>query len=183
MENMSKKSKTREHGNPVVSDWVKKYIALIPSNKLVLDLACGKGRNTRFLLDRGNSVVALDKDVSQLTNIPSKQNLRKYKFDLEAGVNFPFHKQEFSGVIVTNYLYRPLFENLINSLSDGGVLIYQTFMIGNEAYGRPKNPNFLLKRDELSDVFNKKLDVIAFEQGYIESPKPAVVQSICAINC
>ena len=182
MENMSKTSKKREQGNPAVSDWVKKHITLIPSNKLVLDLACGSGRNTRFLLDRGYSVVALDKDVSQLTDISSKQNLRKYKFDLEAGGKFPFQKQEFSGVIVTNYLHRPLFENLLNSLSDGGVLIYQTFMIGNEAYGRPRNPKFLLKRNELSDVFDKKLDVVAFEQGYIERPKPAVMQSICAIN-
>tara|TARA_B100001142_G_scaffold298109_1_gene321031 strand:+ start:625 stop:1176 length:552 start_codon:yes stop_codon:yes gene_type:complete len=183
MENMSGTSKQIEHGNPIVSDWVKKYTVLIPSNTLVLDLACGSGRNTRFLLDRGYSVVALDKDTSQLADISNKQNLRKYKFDLEAGIKFPFHRQEFSGVIVTNYLYRPLFENLINSLSDGGVLIYQTFMVGNEAYGRPRNPKFLLKRNELSDVFDKKLDVIAFEQGYTESPKPAVIQSICAVNC
>jgi SAM-dependent methyltransferase len=183
MENMSETGKHIEHGNLMVSDWVTKYTALIPSNTLVLDLACGSGRNTRFLLDKGYSVVALDKDVSQLVDISCRKNLRKYKFDLEAGIKFPFHKQEFSGVIVTNYLYRPLFENLINSLSDGGVLIYQTFMIGNEAYGRPINPKFLLKRNELSDVFDKKLYVIAFEQGYIESPKPAVVQSICAINC
>ena len=183
MKNMSGTSKQREHRIPMVLDWVTKYIALIPPNTLVLDLACGSGRNTRFLLDKGYSVVALDKDTSQLADISSKQNLRKYKFDLEAGIKFPFHNQEFSGVIVTNYLYRPLFENLINSLSDGGVLIYQTFMIGNEAYGRPRNPKFLLKRNELSDVFDKKLDVVAFEQGYIERPKPAVMQSICAINC
>ena len=167
---------------PMVSDWVRKYISLVPAKKLVLDLACGSGRNTRFLLDQGYTVVALDKDVSQLTDITGQQNLQKYMFDLETNAKFPFGKREFAGIIVTNYLHRPLFGDLINSLSHNGVLIYQTFMMGNEAYGRPSNPNFLLQINELSDVFSNKLDVVAFQQGYEESPKPSVVQKICAVN-
>ena len=79
-------------------------------------------------------------------------------------------------------LYRPLFVDLIKALSLNGVLIYQTFMIGNEVYGRPSNPHFLLKKNELNDTFSRKLDVVAFDEGYVESPKPAVIQSICAIN-
>jgi SAM-dependent methyltransferase len=179
---MSEIPKELETKVPVVSDWVRKYISLIPSKKLVLDLACGSGRNTRFLLDQGYTVVALDKDVSQLADIVGKPNLQKYMFDLETNAKFPFGKHEFAGIIVTNYLHRPLFGDLINSLSHKGVLIYQTFMMGNEAYGRPRNPNFLLKINELSDVFSNKLDVVAFQQGYEESPTPSVVQKICAVN-
>ena len=182
MENMSEAPKRIENRTPMVSNWVRKYISLIPSKKLVLDLACGSGRNTRFLLDQGYTVVALDKDISQLADISGELNLRKYKFDLETSAKFPFNKQEFSGIIVTNYLHRPLFGDLINALSHGGVLIYQTFMSGHEAYGRPSNPNFLLKINELNDVFANKLDVVAFEQGYEENPKPAVIQKICAVN-
>ena len=182
MENMSEPNKRLKNKIPMVLDWVRKYISLIPSKKLVLDLACGSGRNTRFLLDKGYTVMALDKDVSQIADISGKPNLEIYKFDLETDVKFPFYEREFVGIVVTNYLYRPLFADLINALSHGGVLIYQTFMIGNEAYGRPSNPNFLLKENELNDTFAKKLDVVAFEEGYVESPEPAVVQRICAIN-
>ena len=167
---------------PLVLDWVKKYAARIPSSKLVLDLACGSGKNTRFLLESGYNVVALDRDVSRLADISHNQNLEIYEFDLETGSKFPFYKREFSGIVVTNYLYRPILDDLTTALGFGGVLIYQTFMVGNEAYGRPNNPNFLLKKNELKDVFEKQLDVIAFEEGYVQIPKPAMVQRICAIN-
>jgi SAM-dependent methyltransferase len=182
MENMSEAPKRIENRTPMVSNWVRKYISLIPSRKIVLDLACGSGCNTRFLLDQGYTVAALDKDVSQLADISGKPNLKIYEFDLETNADFPFNKEELAGIIVTNYLYRPLFTDLIDALSHGGVLIYQTFMAGNEAYGRPSNPNFLLKINELNDVFANKLDVVAFEQGYEKNPKPSVIQKICAVN-
>ena len=165
-----------------VSDWVKKYVSLIPANKLVLDLACGSGRNTRFLLKRGYKVLALDRDVSKLADISHNESLEICEFDLEAGSKFPFNRKEFSGIVVTNYLHRPLFDHLIPALEYGGVLIYQTFMEGNEAYGRPNNPNFLLKKNELKNVFKKQLNIVAFTEGYVKNPKPAMTQSICAIN-
>jgi SAM-dependent methyltransferase len=167
---------------PLVSDWVKKYAVLIPLDEPVLDVACGSGCNTRFLLKNGHKVVALDRDIGRLADISHNPNLEIYKFDLETGSKFPFQTGKFSGIVVTNYLYRPLFNSLIKSLGHGGVLIYQTFMTGNEIYGRPNNLKFLLSKNELNDFFREKLSVIAFEEGYIENPKPAVVQSICAIN-
>jgi SAM-dependent methyltransferase len=167
---------------PIPVDWVAKYSPLISSEGLVLDLACGKGRITRFLLAEGFSVVALDKDVSGLGDISSTQNLEIVQADLEAGANFPLQGREFSGIVVVNYLHRPLFSDLTNALSKGGVLIYQTFMQGNEAYGRPSNPSFLLEENELEDAFGKNLDVIAFEQGFTEHPKPAMIQKLCAVK-
>ena len=179
---MTKIKNQVENNTYCPSDWVKKYISLIPRGKPVLDLACGGGRHVHFLLNEGFSVVAIDKDVKKLNNMSDKPNLKIIEFNLETVAKIPFSEGEFAGIIVVNYLHRPLFPYLANALSDGGVLIYQTFMVGNEAYGRPKNPDFLLTKNELNKVFKEELDVLAFEQGYKDDPKPSVTQSICALK-
>jgi SAM-dependent methyltransferase len=155
---------------------------LIPRGGQVVDLACGKGRHVRFLLNAGYSVLALDNDLSGINDIAGELNLEVFAADLENHGVFPLQGRQFSGIVVVNYLFRPLFADLMNILSSGGVLIYQTFMLGNEVFGRPNNPAFLLKENELLDTFGGKLDVVAFEQGYIEKPNPAFVQKICAIK-
>jgi hypothetical protein len=101
--------------------------------------------------------------------------------DLEGGP-WPYADRRFAGIVVCNYLHRPLFPRLIAALADGGVLIYETFMAGNERFGRPSNPEFLLRPDELLEVFGNQLRVVAFEQGEVVLPKPAVVQRLCAVN-
>jgi len=83
---------------------------------------------------------------------------------------------------VANYLHRPLFPLLVDALREGGVLIYETFMLGNERFGRPSNPNFLLRPGELLEAFGGPLTVVAFEQGEVVLPKPAVVQRLCAVR-
>jgi hypothetical protein len=70
---------------------------------------------------------------------------------------------------------------LADGLAAGGVLIYETFMLGNERFGRPSNPEFLLKPGELATTF-AALSVVAFEQGEVAAPRAAVVQRIAAIN-
>jgi SAM-dependent methyltransferase len=161
---------------------VEKYVSLIPEIGQVLDLACGGGRHSRYLLAKGYSVLALDKDISGLADLGGAPNLEILEFDLENGKAFPLRDRKFSGIIVVNYLFRPILGDLIDVLAEGGVLIYQTFMQGNETYGRPRNPDFLLKENELREVFGGALDVVAFEQGYVERPAPAVVQKICAVK-
>ncbi len=99
--------------------------------------------------------------------------------DLEGGGPWPFSGQLFGGIVVANYLHRPLFPHLVASLEEGGILIYETFMLGNEKYGRPSNPDFLLRPGELLDAF-QALSPVAFEQGAVALPKPAMVQRICA---
>ena len=138
----------------------------------VLDLACGSGRHSRYFLERGLQVTAVD---CEPQSIPGATFVQA---DLEKGSPWPLAGQHFGGVVVTNYLYRPLFPQLAASLVLGGVLIYETFMAGNEKYGRPSNPEFLLRPGELLEAF-KALSLLAFEQGYVERPKPAVTQRIC----
>ena len=140
----------------------------------VLDVACGGGRHARYFAERGLEVVAVDRDPR---SIPGVQFV---KADLEADP-WPFGARRFAGIVVTNYLHRPLFPVLEAALEERGVLIYETFMAGNERYGRPSNPAFLLQPGELLKVFSN-LSAIAFEQGRIERPKPAVVQRLLAVR-
>jgi SAM-dependent methyltransferase len=141
----------------------------------VLDVASGPGRHARFFAARGLHAVAVDREHHEIPGV------RFVQADLEDGTPWPFAGQRFGAIVVTNYLHRPLFKSIEDSLDEGGVLIYETFMIGNERFGRPSNPAFLLRPGELAEVF-ASLNVMGFEQGQVERPKPAVTQRLCAIN-
>ena len=173
--NTDKESKKTEQ--PL--DWVVKHAAGIDESGHVLDLACGNGRHTRYLLSLGFRVTALDRITGGLSRMVGNNGLRILECDLEDGSAWPLAGESFEGVVVTNYLYRPIFGSLINALSDGGVLIYQTFAIGNAEYGRPHNPDFLLRKNELIETFGPHLDILDFEQGYTDQPSPAIIQRIC----
>ena len=157
------------------SAWVARWAALIGQGR-VLDVACGEGRHARLLAERGLQVVAVDREQQVLP-----ESIRFIKADLERGTPWPFAGERFAGIVVTNYLHRPLFPALADSLAEGGVLIYETFMAGNERFGKPSNPAFLLQSGELLAAF-PGLAVVAFEQGTIERAAPAVVQRICVIR-
>ena len=167
------------HKNLPPLDWVIQHAGQIVAHGHVLDIACGFGRHTRYLLGRGYRVTALDRDIGALSDLPCHPDLTVLQHDLEDGSAWPLDGKVFQGILVSNYLYRPLFELLTHSLATGGILIYQTFSEGNAAYGSPRNPNFLLRENELLEVFGPHLNVLDFQQGYIELPKPAVIQRIC----
>lgn len=164
------------------SSWVTRFAPLIPLSGTVLDVACGAGRHAQYLGELGHSVVALDRDVSKLNDLVTAPGMEIVEADLEQGAPWPLPGRQFHGIIVTNYLFRPLFPILVDALSEGGVLIYETFAAGNEQFGKPSNPAFLLKRGELLDTVRDKLRVIAFEDGLIEGDRQAVVQRICAVR-
>jgi SAM-dependent methyltransferase len=159
--------------------WVRRFAPLIAANGSVLDLACGSGRHTRLLANLGYRVEAVDRDAAALGDLKGLPNVTTRLVDLE-GDAWPYAKARFDGVIVTNYLHRPRFDELLASLKAEGVLIYETFMAGNETLGKPSNPDFLLQPGELLQRVQPQATVIAFEQGRIEQPRPAFVQRICA---
>ena len=171
----------RQASRAAPSAWVNRFAGLVPAGGALLDLACGRGRHTRLFLERGHPVTAIDRDVSQLNVAASNGRISAIEADLEAG-RWPLDGQSFSGIIVTNYLHRPLMPRLIAALGPGGVLIYETFARGNEAYGKPRNPDFLLAPGELLDIFGKDLAVVAYEHGYVTTPRPSVIQHICAVK-
>ena len=156
------------------SDWVVRWAPLVARGP-VLDVASGPGRHARFFAARGLETVAVDRERHEIPGVKFVQA------DLEDETPWPFAGQRFGAIVVTNYLHRPLFKSIEDSLDQGGVLIYETFMIGNERFGRPSNPDFLLREGELVEAFSS-LDVLAFEQGEVARPKPAVTQRMCAIK-
>jgi SAM-dependent methyltransferase len=161
------------------SPWVQRFAPLIPLHGRVLDVAAGSGRHARLLAAIGYRVDAVDRDVQALEALNEVPEITTCVADLEGGT-WPYAAGAFDGVVVTHYLHRALFASLLDALKPGGFLIYETFMVGNELLGRPSNPNFLLQPYELLDRVRPRLTVVAFEQGRVEQPKPAVVQRICA---
>jgi len=141
----------------------------------VLDVACGAGRHARVFLARKLKVVAVDREAQSIPGV------RFIRADLEDGTPWPLEGERFDGVVVTNYLHRPLFPTLLDALAPGGVLIYETFMAGNERFGRPSNPSFLLRPGELLKAFGG-LAVKAFEEVEVRDPKPAMIQRLCAVR-
>jgi SAM-dependent methyltransferase len=167
------------HGDEAPSQWVQRFARLIRPGGRVLDLACGRGRHTRLLRESGHFVIALDRDQSALLPLRGDA-VQPLCADVEA-LGWPFAPGAFDAVVVTNYLHRPLFPGLVEALAPGGALIYETFAAGNERYGRPSNPAFLLQRNELLERVSP-LEIVAFEQGRVAAPPPAVVQRICAVR-
>jgi SAM-dependent methyltransferase len=163
------------------SVWVLRFASLIRAGGEVLDLACGEGRHAQPLAGLGLRVEAVDRDAEALATLAGVENVRARRADLEDGA-WPYAGRGFDGIVVTNYLHRPLFPYLVAALAAGGVLIYETFMLGNERFGRPSNPDFLLRPGELLEAFGQALHVVAFEQGEVAQPKPAVVQRLCAVR-
>ncbi len=168
------------HMSEKPSPWVERFLPLITAGGSVLDLACGRGRHALLLAQRGYRVEAVDRDASALAAISAAApGIVTRTADLEGGP-WPYHGCAFDGIVVTNYLFRPLLPMLLNALEVNGVLIYETFMVGNEGFGKPANPAFLLRPGELLDVARRRLTVVAFEQGQVDAPRPAVVQRLCA---
>ncbi len=146
----------------------------------MLDLACGSGRHSRLLAQKNHPVLAVDRNSLALAGLADLSGVETRVLDLE-GEAWPLVGESFAGIVVTNYLWRPHFADLLALLASGGVLIYETFMIGNEAYGKPSNPAFLLRSQELRDlILQAGLREIDFIEGYVDQPKPAMRQAICA---
>ena len=162
----------KAHDIVAPSAWVVRWAPQITRGR-VLDLACGGGRHARLLAGLGHEVTAVDRGPQSLPGV------RFVQADLEDGSPWPLPGASFQGVVVANYLHRPLFPAIERALAPGGVLIYETFMAGNERFGKPANPKFLLAPGELWAAFGG-LHVIAFEQGLSLQPRIAMVQRICA---
>ena len=169
------------HRSDAPSAWVTRWAFMAPAGCTVLDVACGGGRHARYFAQRGHRVEAVDRDAAALAALAGVSNVTTRCADIE-GAPWPYAGSIFGVVVVTHYLHRPLFTRLLDALAPGGLLIYETFAAGNECFGRPANPDFLLRPGELLEVVRDRLRVLAYEDLFVDTPKPAMLQRICAVR-
>lgn len=163
---------------PSPSPWVERWLPVIPARGIVLDLAAGQGRHSRLLLAHDFSVVAVDRNTAGLQTFGNE--LEIVEADLEEGP-WPLGQRQFDGIVVTNYLWRPLFPKIALALRQGGLLIYETFAEGQERFGKPSNPEFLLKPGELQNfAIHNHLEILGYEHGEDSEPCPAIRQRLAA---
>ncbi|NTV94230.1 MAG: methyltransferase domain-containing protein [Thiobacillus sp.] len=161
--------------------WVERWAGMIPSHGRVLDLACGGGRHAVYLAARGHAVDAVDIDLALSEPVRDTAGVNWHQYDLETR-SWPFAVGAYQGAVVTNYLHRPLFPHLIAALAPGGVLVYATFSMGQEVYGRPRNPSHLLMPGELLEAVRGRMRIVAYEDVLEGGETPARVQRLCAIK-
>ncbi len=165
------------HGQEPTSGWVARWSHLLPTDCHVLDLACGHGRHMRHFAALGHPVIGVDRNPDAIAAVsPLGEAICA---DIENGP-WPLHGRSFGGVVVTNYLWRPLWPNILDSLAPNGVLIYETFSKGNETVGKPSRPDFLLDTAELLTVC-QDLRVVAYEEGFLAQPE-RFVQRVVAVR-
>ena len=170
-----------EHRPLAPSPWIRRFAPLLPPAAHVLDVAAGHGRHARLLAAQGARVHAVDLDADALGTLADVSGVATQVADLERGP-WPFADATYDAIVVVHYLHRPAFAELLRVLKPDGVLLYETFATGNEAFGRPSNPAFLLRENELLDIVRERLSVIAFEQGRVDGDRVAVLQRIAAIG-
>jgi SAM-dependent methyltransferase len=163
------------------SPWVARFADHVPPGGRVLDVACGGGRHARFFLERGHPVTVVDRDTSGVKDLQDDPGVEVLECDLEAGAPWPFPGRTFEGVVVANYLWRAILPGIVAAVAPGGVLLYETFARGQEQFGHPHNPDFLLKPGELLEAVRGELRVVAYEDLILDAPT-RVVQRIAAVR-
>ncbi|MEJ8839118.1 class I SAM-dependent methyltransferase [Ramlibacter sp. AN1133] len=165
-------------GLPAPSPWILRWAHLVPTGGAVFDVACGRGRHLRWFASRGHPATGVDRAPEALAILQGIAET--VEADIENGP-WPFAGRQFDAVIVTNYLWRPLFPRILAAVAPGGVLLHETFAQGNETVGKPSRADFLLAPGELLRAYGGELRVVAFEDGFLEEP-PRFVQRIAAVR-
>lgn len=173
------------HAGLPPSPWVQRWAALLAPGAHVLDVACGSGRHLRWLAARGHRVTGVDRDAAALEALRAALPAAELVVaDIEGGP-WPFAGRQFDALLVTNYLWRPLLPTLLDSVAPGGLLVYETFAVGNASVGKPSNPDFLLRPGELLDAVRAAPQpgwrVLGYEDGFLDAP-PRFVQRIAALR-
>ena len=174
-------NKNNIHEVSKASNWIKNNLNDTKNDLTLLDIACGSGRHSIYAASKGYKVISLDISKEKILKLTSNKLIYPIQLDIEASKAWPFINKTFDTVIVTNYLYRPIFKNIINSIKLGGTLLYETFSIENSTFGKPNNPNYLLKPQELLNLAKKNnMKIINYEEIITQYPIKKALQRIHA---
>ena len=165
------------HGTETPSPWIVRFAHLVPAGGEVLDLACGRGRHLRWFAGRGHPVVGVDRDADAIASLQGVGEILQADIENEP---WPLAGRQFAAVVVTNYLWRPLFPRILEAVAPGGVLLHETFALGNETVGKPSRPDFLLAPGELLRAY-PGLRVVAYQDGFLSAPE-RFVQRLAAVR-
>ena len=170
------------HLKQLPSRWIINCVEAVTNNKelQILDFASGNGRHSKSLANNKRKITAVDKDDVKLSTYKNYKSIKTICFDLESEQSWPLKREYYDIVIVTNYLYRPKIKKIGDLVKENGYLFYETFARGNERYGKPSNPNFLLKNRELIKVFQKNFKILYYFNGQEFSNKKIIQR--CAIK-
>ncbi len=146
------------------SEWIARFGSEVAPGASLLDVACGRGRHAKYFAARGVRVTAVDRDRSALASLRGTDGVVAEERELE-NVLWPYAAQSYDAVVVCNYLWRPSFEALLSTIKIGGVLFYETFMVGNQRFGKPSRPEFLLCSNELIERTRGDFRVLAYQEG------------------
>ena len=163
------------------SPWITRFGRLISKGE-ILDLACGSGRHGRWFLQRGIQVTFLDRNIKGLDDISGSPGVEIILADIESELNLPITSRRFECVVVTNYLWRDILNDICRIVDHGGLLLYETFGAGNEKFGSPKNSDYLLKPGELLNIVPSNFRIIGYEHGLRTEPSKAIIQRIAAVR-
>ncbi len=163
------------------SRWVMEILNDFHHYSTLIDVACGKGRHVKKLMRRFK-VTAVDYDVEALKEFKKLKNVEVINQDLEDESDWVFLNRKFDIVLITNYLFRKKTKDLFKLVNDNGLIVYETFGVGNEKFGKPKNPNYLLKEKELLNFMPKSFRVLNYFHGQVKFPKPSIIQRLAAIK-
>lgn len=170
---------TRHTDLTAPSAWIERWHHGFGAGSTILDIACGDGRHGRLFLENGATVTFVDIDVSGLADLANDDRAEILQANLETQP-WPLNNRRFDVVVVTNYLHRPLFPDIVTAVAAAGWLFYETFAVGNERYGRPTNPDYLLKHDELKHSVENELNIVGYAHSLRILPRRAVMQHIAA---
>lgn len=161
------------HANGVEpAQFLVENLELLPEGR-ALDVAMGNGRNTIYLAKAGFEVEGVDisaEAVSAALEAAGEAGvmIKALVVDLEKGYQI---KDEVYDVIVCfNYLQRSLIPQMKSGLRYGGMIVYETFIVDQAQFGKPRNPDYLLKHNELLDMF-REFRCLRYREGIFEGPR------------
>ena len=165
------------------ASWLIENIGLLPRGRSVLDVASGRGRHALYLAAAGWSVHAVDRDAEALAALRAAAQglcgpVTTETLDLETSPPPSLGVERYGGALVFNYLHRPLMPAIVEAVAPGGVLVYETFTVGQARRGRPTNPAFLLADGELGTLI-APLAVLRAREGDVDGN---LVSSIVAVR-